>query len=312
MLDWTDRHERYFLRSMSRHAYLYSEMITTGALIYGDRTRYLQFHDQEQPVALQLGGSDPKDLAECAKMAEDYGYNEVNINVGCPSQRVQKGAFGACLMAEPHLIAECVDAMRSAVAIPITVKNRTSIDEQQEEQSLRQFIEIVSQAGCDTFIIHARKAWLKGLSPKENRDIPPLNYDLIYRIKNEYPALNIIINGGIKTIESSQHHLQAVDGVMLGREVYHNPYLMMQVDNMLYASNSEIFSRKQILQHYFVYIEQQMEQGVPLKRMSRHLLGLFQGQVGAKAWRRYISENAYKEDAGIEVLQTAMDYVEDC
>jgi tRNA-dihydrouridine synthase A len=312
MLDWTDRHERYFLRLMSRHAYLYTEMVTTGALIYGDRARYLQFHAQEQPIALQLGGSDPKDLAECAKMAEDYGYNEVNINVGCPSERVQKGAFGAYLMAEPQLIAECVETMRSAVTIPITVKNRIGIDEQQEEQSLRQFIDIVSQAGCDTFIIHARKAWLKGLSPKENRNIPPLNYDLVYRIKNECPLLNIIINGGIKTIESSQQHLQAVDGVMLGREVYHNPYLMMQVDNVLYASPRETFSRKQILQQYFVYIEQQMQQGIPLKRMSRHLLGLFQGQAGAKAWRRYISENAYKEGAGIEILQTAMDCVEDC
>jgi tRNA-dihydrouridine synthase A len=312
MLDWTDRHERYFLRLMSRHAYLYTEMVTTGALIYGDRTRHLQFHDQEHPIALQLGGSDPKDLAECAKMAEDYGYNEVNINVGCPSERVQKGAFGACLMADPQLIAECIAAMRTSVTIPITVKNRIGIDEQDEAQSLRQFVDIVSQAGCDTFIIHARKAWLKGLSPKENRDIPPLNYELVYDIKREYPQLNIIINGGIKTMASSQQHLHAVDGVMLGREVYHNPYLMMHVDNALYNDNAEIFSRKQILQQYFVYIAQQMEQDIPLKRMSRHLLGLFQGQAGAKAWRRYISENAYKEGAGIEVLQIAMDLVEDC
>ncbi len=312
MLDWTDRHERYFLRLMSRHAYLYSEMVTTGALIYGDRDRYLQFNHQEQPIALQLGGSDPKALAECAKMAQDYGYNEVNINVGCPSERVQKGAFGACLMAEPQLIAECVDAMRSAVSIPITVKNRIGIDEQDEEQSLRQFIDVVSQAGCHTFIVHARKAWLKGLSPKENRDVPPLNYELVYQIKREYPQLEIIINGGIKTIEASQQHLQQVDGVMLGREVYHNPYLMMQVDAALYNDAGEIFSRKQVLEQYFTYIEQQLGQGAHLKHMSRHLLGLFQGQPGAKAWRRFISENAYKDGAGIEVLHKGMDRVEDC
>ncbi len=312
MLDWTDRHERYFLRLMSRHAYLYSEMVTTGALIYGDRDRYLPFNPREQPIALQLGGSDPRDLAECAKMAQDYGYNEVNINVGCPSERVQKGAFGACLMAEPQLIAECVDTMRSAVSIPITVKNRIGIDEQDETQSLAQFIDTVSQAGCNTFIVHARKAWLKGLSPKENRDVPPLNYELVYQIKRENPQLEIIINGGIKTIEASQQHLQQVDGVMLGREVYHNPYLMMQVDTALYNDVGEIFSRKQILQQYFTYIEQQLGRGVYLKHMSRHLLGLFQGHSGAKAWRRFISENAYKDGAGIEVLERAMRFVEDC
>lgn len=306
MLDWTDRHERYFLRLISRHAYLYTEMVTTGALIYGNSDRYLQFNHQEQPVALQLGGSDPEALVECVKMAEDYGYNEVNINVGCPSERVQKGAFGACLMAEPELIADCVDAMRSVVKIPITVKNRIGIDEQDEEQSLREFIDIVSQSGCETFIIHARKAWLKGLSPKENRDVPPLNYELVYQIKDEHPHLEIIINGGIKTIESSLEHLQQVDGVMLGREVYHNPYLMMQVDESIYADGGKVLSRRQILEQYFSYIEQQMGQGVYLKHLSRHLLGLFQGQPGAKAWRRYISENAHKEGAGIEVLEQAM------
>ena len=311
MLDWTDRHERYFLRLMSRHAYLYTEMVTTGALIYGNRNRYLQFNAEEHPVALQLGGSDPKDLTECAKMAQDYGYNEININVGCPSARVQKGAFGACLMAEPQLIAECIDTMGLAVNIPITVKNRIGIDEQNEEQSLRQFIDVVSQSGCNTFIIHARKAWLKGLSPKENRDVPPLNYDLVHQIKREYPQLEIIINGGIKTIESSLEHLQAVDGVMLGREVYHNPYLMMQVDAIIYSDEVATQSRKQVLQQYFPYIEQQMGQGVYLKQLSRHLLGLFHGIPGAKAWRRHVSENAYKEGAGIEVLLQAMELVSD-
>lgn len=311
MLDWTDRHERYFLRLMSRHAYLYTEMVTTGALIYGNRNRYLQFNAEEHPVALQLGGSDPKDLTECAKMAQDYGYNEININVGCPSARVQKGAFGACLMAEPQLIAECIDTMGLAVNIPITVKNRIGIDEQNEEQSLRQFIDVVSQSGCNTFIIHARKAWLKGLSPKKNRDVPPLNYDLVHQIKREYPQLEIIINGGIKTMESSLEHLQAVDGVMLGREVYHNPYLMMQVDATIYSDEVATQSRKQVLQQYFPYIEQQMGQGVYLKQLSRHLLGLFHGIPGAKAWRRHVSENAYKEGAGIEVLLQAMELVSD-
>ncbi|HIO91774.1 MAG TPA: tRNA dihydrouridine(20/20a) synthase DusA [Leucothrix mucor] len=312
MLDWTDRHERYFLRLMTRYTYLYTEMITTSALIKGDRDRHLRFSPQEQPVALQLGGSDPQDLAECAKMAEGYGYDEVNINVGCPSDRVQKGAFGACLMAEPGLIAECVDAMRSVVSIPVTVKNRIGIDDQDEEQSLRHFIDVVSQAGCDTFIVHARKAWLKGLSPKENRDVPPLNYDLVYRVKQEFPELEVIINGGIKTLDSCLEHLQYVDGVMLGREAYHNPYLLMQVDGAIYSNVAdEMLSRKQVLQQYFPYIEDQIKQGSHLKHMSRHLLGLFQGQVGAKAWRRHISENAHKEGAGVELLQEAMEMVVD-
>jgi len=312
MLDWTDRHERYFLRLMSSNTWLYTEMVTVGALMNGDHDRHLTFDAHEHPVALQLGGSDPKALAECAKMAEDYGYDEVNINVGCPSDRVQKGAFGACLMAEPNLIAECVDAMRSAVNIPITVKNRIGIDEQREEESLRQFIEIVAQAGCETFIVHARKAWLKGLSPKENRDIPPLNYDLVYQIKQEYSDLEIIINGGIKTLASCLDHLQFVDGVMVGREAYHNPYLLMQVDNAIYNETSTVLSRKQVLQQYFPYIEEQIQQGSHLKHISRHLLGLFQGQEGAKAWRRHISENAHKQGAGIELLQEAMDMVVEC
>ena len=311
MLDWTDRHERYFLRLMSRHAYLYTEMVTTAALIYGHRTRYLQFNNQERPLALQLAGSDPNDLAECAKMAQDYGYNEININVGCPSIRVQKGAFGACLMAEPWLIAECIDAMQAVVDIPITVKHRIGIDEQDEEKSLREFIEVVSQAGCKTFIIHARKAWLKGLNPKENRDIPPLNYQLVYQIKREQPQLEIIINGGIKTITASLEHLQFVDGVMLGREVYHNPYLMAQVDAKIYADKRPVLSRKEILQQYFPYIEQQLAKGIHLKQLTRHLLGIFQGQSGAKVWRRTLSENAYKEGVGVELLKQAMEKVPD-
>ena len=312
MLDWTDRHERYFLRLISANAWLYTEMVTVGALMNGDNHRHLYFDKSEHPIALQLGGSDPQALAECAKMAEDYGYDEVNINVGCPSDRVQKGAFGACLMAEPSLIAECVDAMCSAVDIPITVKNRLGIDDQNEEESLHQFVDIVAQAGCETFIIHARKAWLKGLSPKENRDVPPLNYNLVYQIKQEYPELEIVINGGIKTMEACLDHLQYVDGVMVGREAYHNPYLLMQVDNAIYGHASDVLSRKQVLQQYFSYVEDQIKQGSHLKHMSRHLLGLFQGQSGAKAWRRHLSENAHKEGVGIELLQEAMAMVVEC
>ncbi len=312
MLDWTDRHERYFLRLISANAWLYTEMVTVGALMNGDNHRHLYFDKSEHPIALQLGGSDPQALAECAKMAEDYGYDEVNINVGCPSDRVQKGAFGACLMAEPSLIAECVDAMCSAVDIPITVKNRLGIDDQNEEESLHQFVDIVAQAGCETFIIHARKAWLKGLSPKENRDVPPLNYNLVYQIKQEYPELEIVINGGIKTMEACLDHLQYVDGVMVGREAYHNPYLLMQVDNAIYGHASDVLSRKQVLQQYFSYVEDQIKQGSHLKHMSRHLLGLFQGQTGAKAWRRHLSENAHKEGVGIELLQEAMGMVVEC
>lgn len=306
MLDWTDRHERYFLRLISRHAWLYTEMVVTGALLNGDSDRYLRFDDFEQPVALQLGGSDPENLVLAAKMVEDWGYNEVNLNVGCPSERVQKGAFGACLMAEPNLIAECVDAMQSAVDIPVTVKNRIGIDDQNEEESLHQFVDIVSQAGCKTFIVHARKAWLKGLSPKENRDVPPLNYELVYQLKQEFSDLEIIINGGIKTIDESLEHLNHVDGVMLGREVYHNPYVMSEVDALIYGGQPSVVARKQILESYFPYVEQQLAEGGHLKHVSRHLLGLFQGLPGAKAWRRLLSENAHKEGTGVELLQEAM------
>jgi len=311
MLDWTDRHERYFLRLLSHHAVLYSEMVTTGALIHGDRHRYLQFNPEEQPVALQLGGSEPSELAQCAQMAQDEGYNEVNLNVGCPSQRVQKGSFGACLMAEPALVAECIDAMQQTASIPITVKHRIGIDNNDSYEALCHFISTITATGCDTFIIHARKAWLKGLSPKQNRDIPPLDYDLVYQIKRDFPDLTIIINGGIKTLAECQHHLESTDGVMLGREVYHNPYLMAEVDQMLYGANTPLLSRKQILQEFMYYVETQLSHDVYLKHMSRHILGLFQGIAGAKAWRRYISENSHKVGAGVEVLETAANLV-DC
>ncbi len=305
MLDWTDRHERYFLRLMSKHALLYTEMVTTGALIHGDKKRHLAFNQQEHPVALQLGGSEPKDMALCAKIAEDYGYDEVNINVGCPSDRVQSGAFGACLMAEAELVADNVDAMRNAVNIPVTVKNRIAIDEMDEYQTLYHFIDTVSQAGCKTFIVHARKAWLKGLSPKQNRDVPPLNYELVYQMKRQFPQLEIIINGGIKTLSECQAHLKQVDGVMMGREVYHNPFIMNDVDQQFYNDQPNYRTRLDVLEQYIEYMQAQLKQGVYLKQMSRHILGLFPAMRGAKAWRRYISENAHKKGAGVEIIREA-------
>ena len=311
MLDWTDRHCRYFHRLLTKQALLYTEMVTTGALLNGDVERHLRFNAFEQPVALQLGGSEPKEMVACARLAEDYGYAEVNINVGCPSERVQKGAFGACLMAEPHLIADCVAAMQAAVNIPVTVKNRIGIDEQQERDSLFSFVETVAQAGCQTFIVHARKAWLKGLSPKENREIPPLNYALVYELKQAFPQLEIIINGGITTLEQCQHHLQFVDGVMVGREAYHNPWLLAQVDSQLYATPDSFNQRKAVIDAFIPYIEQQLSQGVTLAPMSKPILGLFQGIAGARYWRRYISENAFKSNADSKILLQAMQKILD-
>ena len=311
MLDWTDRHCRYFHRLLTKQALLYTEMVTTGALLNGDVERHLRFNAFEQPVALQLGGSEPKEMAACARLAEDYGYAEVNINVGCPSERVQKGAFGACLMAEPHLIADCVAAMQAAVNMPVTVKNRIGIDEQQERDSLFNFVETVAQAGCQTFIVHARKAWLKGLSPKENREIPPLNYALVYELKQAFPQLEIIINGGITTLEQCQHHLQFVDGVMVGREAYHNPWLLAQVDSQLYATPDSFNQRKAVIDAFIPYVEQQLSQGVTLAPMSKPILGLFQGIAGARYWRRYISENAFKSNADSKILLQAMQKILD-
>ena len=311
MLDWTDRHCRYFHRLLTKQALLYTEMVTTGALLNGDVERHLRFNAFEQPVALQLGGSEPKEMVACARLAEDYGYAEVNINVGCPSERVQKGAFGACLMAEPHLIADCVAAMQAAVNMPVTVKNRIGIDEQQERDSLFNFVETVAQAGCQTFIVHARKAWLKGLSPKENREIPPLNYALVYELKQAFPQLEIIINGGITTLEQCQHHLQFVDGVMVGREAYHNPWLLAQVDSQLYAAPDSFNQRKAVIDAFIPYVEQQLSQGVTLAPMSKPILGLFQGIAGARYWRRYISENAFKSNADSKILLQAMQKILD-
>ncbi|SJM91979.1 tRNA dihydrouridine(20/20a) synthase DusA [Crenothrix polyspora] len=302
MMDWTDRHCRYFHRLISQHALLYTEMVTTGALIHGDNHRFLQFNTQEPPLALQLGGSNPQDLATCAKMAEDYGYDEVNLNVGCPSERVQNGRFGACLMLEPDLVAECVAAMQQAVGIPVTVKSRIGVDEQDSYEALVNFVATLTQAGCATFIIHARKAWLSGLSPKQNREVPPLRYDIVYQLKTDFPDAEIILNGGITTLEQAEAALQHVDGVMVGREAYHNPYIMADVDRRFYGAVREPLTREAILDLLIPYVQQQLQAGMRLNTVARHILGLFHGMPGGKLWRRQISENGCKFGADETVL----------
>jgi tRNA-dihydrouridine synthase A len=310
MMDWTDRHDRMFLRQFSKHALLYTEMVTSGALLFGD-TDYLLQHDlEEQPCALQLGGSDPQQLAQCALLGEQAGYQEINLNVGCPSDRVQSGAFGACLMASPQLVADCVQAMKKTVSIPVTVKCRLGIDDLDSEQFLIDFVQTVAAGGCETFIIHARKAILKGLSPKQNREIPPLIYDRVYGIKTKFPELEIIINGGIKSFAEITAHLQFIDGVMLGREAYQNPYILAQVDSLLFDESALPLSRIEYLKNYLPYVEQQLGLGTPLQHISRHLLGLFKGQKGGKQFRRHLSENCYKKDADISVLLDAIAYVD--
>lgn len=310
MMDWSDRHCRYFWRLMSRHAVMYSEMVTTGALIHGDRERFLEFNAAEQPIALQLGGSNPQDLAACAKMAEEWGYNEVNLNCGCPSDRVQNGMIGACLMAHPDKVADGLKAMQDAVSIPVTVKHRIGIDDMDDYQGLENFVMQSADVGIKTFIVHARKAWLQGLSPKENRDKPPLNYERVYRLKAEHPELEIIINGGITSIEQCQQHLKHVDGVMVGREAYSNPYLLAEVDTAIYGDTRPAPTRGETIKMFIEYIEQQMSKGVRLNHMTRHVLGMYQGVRGAKQFRRHISENAHLEGAGPEVLADAFAFIE--
>ncbi|WP_164021424.1 tRNA dihydrouridine(20/20a) synthase DusA [Pyxidicoccus trucidator] len=306
MMDWTDRNCRYFHRLLSRHTLLYTEMVTTGAVLHGDRERLLGYELAEHPVALQLGGSEPAALAESARIGEEWGYDEINLNVGCPSDRVQSGRFGACLMAEPDLVARLVGAMREAVRIPVTVKSRIAIDELEEWPTLEDFVRKVSAAGCTRFIIHARKAWLQGLSPKENRDVPPLRYDLVYRLKSEFPHLDISINGGIKTLDATAEHLKHVDGVMLGRAVYESPYLLAEADRRFFGAEEAPPERHAVVEAMLPYIERRMKQGAPLGAMTRHMLGLFQGLPGARAWRRHLSENAHKSGAGPEVLVAAL------
>ena len=310
MMEWTDRHCRFFLRQISRHCLLYTEMVTTGAVIHGDRDRLIGFDAAEHPVALQLGGSDAAALAECARIAESWGYDEVNLNVGCPSDRVQSGRFGACLMAEPALVARCVGAMQDAVSIPVTVKSRIGIDDQEEWPALKGFVDTVAEAGVTRFVVHARKALLSGLSPKENRDIPPLRYDLVHRLKAERPDLTILINGGITTLDAAEEHLDTLDGVMLGRAGYQNPFILADVDRRFFGGPAGTVTREQIVERMLPYIEREMARGVPLKAMTRHMLGLFQAVPGAKLWRRHLSENAHRSGAGPDVVETALSLVQ--
>ena len=306
MMEWTDRHCRYFLRLLSRHCLLYTEMITTGAVLHGDRERLLGYHPAEHPVALQLGGSDPAELAECARIAEALGYDEVNLNVGCPSDRVQSGRFGACLMAEPELVARCVGAMRDAVSIPVTVKSRIAIDDQAEWPTLRDFVTTVAETGCRRFIVHARKALLSGLSPKDNRDVPPLHYDLVYRLKAERPDLTVVLNGGVTSLAAADGHLAHVDGVMLGRAAYQNPYLLAEVDGRYFGAKTPPPTRHDVIDRLLPYIEAELSAGTPLKAMTRHLMGLFRDRPGARYWRRTLSENAYRPGVGPELLRDTL------
>ena len=305
MMDWTDRHCRAFHRQLSAHVLLYTEMVTALAIRHGDRQRLLGFDTREQPVALQIGGSDPAILAEASKIGEDFGYSEINLNVGCPSDRVQEGRFGACLMAEPGLVRDCIGAMRDAVGVPVTVKCRIGIDDQDDEEDFARFIAVVSQSGCTTFIVHARKAWLKGLSPKENRDIPPLNYDRVYRLKQNHPELTIIINGGIGSLDEAEAHLAHVDGVMLGRAAYHSPWLLHDVDRRFFGAIGTANSPLDTVEAMKPYIAEQLAKGVWLRHITRHMLGLFHGLPGGRLWRRVLSEQAARPEAGIAVLDQA-------
>ncbi|MDX1732741.1 MAG: tRNA dihydrouridine(20/20a) synthase DusA [Halioglobus sp.] len=308
MMDWSDRHCRFFWRLLTRRALLYTEMVTTGALIHGDRERFLHFNAAEHPVALQLGGSDPADLARCAGWAEQWGYDEVNLNCGCPSDRVQSGMFGACLMAQPQRVADCVAAMIEACDIPVTVKHRIGIDDMEHYEELGRFVETVAAAGCEVFIVHARKAWLQGLSPKENREIPPLNYPWVHRLKRDFPHLSIVINGGIRTLDDCEEQLHRVDGVMLGREAYQNPWLLAQVDSRLFGANDPAGSRDEVLAALLPYVAEQMAAGCQLNHITRHVLGLYQGVPGARKFRRHLSEHAFRKGAGLDVLVAAGKY----
>ncbi|MFQ3206519.1 MAG: tRNA-dihydrouridine synthase A [Glaciecola sp.] len=308
MLDWTDRHCRFFLRLLSKHTVLYTEMVTTGAIIHG-KGDYLGYNKEEHPLVLQLGGSDPQAMAHCAAIAEQRGYNEVNINVGCPSDRVKNGSFGACLMAMPETVAECVAAMQSSISIPVTVKCRIGIDDMDDYAGLSRFVSLVADGGCEHFIVHARKAWLQGLSPKENRDIPPLNYPRVYDLKDEFSQLKISINGGITKLEDAQQHLQLVDGVMMGREIYSNPYILSDVDSILFGESGEVITREEVVIKMTAYIKGQVAQGSKVWHIARHVLGLFQGQAGGRIWRRYLSQNGTQKDVSTDLLLHAYDQV---
>jgi tRNA-dihydrouridine synthase A len=309
MMDWTDRHCRAFHRTLTRKALLYTEMVTTGAILHGDRQRLIGFDPVEHPVALQLGGSDPRDLAACAKIAEDWGYDEVNLNVGCPSDRVQNGRFGACLMKEPALVAECVATMRAAVRIPVTVKSRIGVDDQDPETALFAFVETVSKADVATFIVHARKAWLKGLSPKENREVPPLDYELVYRLKVARPELTVVLNGGLTILDHAKAALKKVDGVMFGRAAYQDPWLLSYIDEEVFRGQKVVETREDAVAAFKPYLAARLAEGVPLHAMTRHMLGLFNGQPGGRLWRRVLSERGVQKGATVDVVDAALQAV---
>ena len=306
MMNWTDRHCRSFMRLISSEAVLYTEMITTGAILHGDTHYHLDLSSNESPVALQLGGSNPHELSKCVKLIENYPYNEINLNCGCPSDRVQNGMFGAVMMKNANLTADCISALLDTSKLPISVKHRIGVDDFDSYEFLCDFVKTVANTGCKTFIIHARKAWLKGLSPKQNREIPELNYDRVYQLKKDFPELEIIINGGISSIQDSVDHLNQLDGVMIGREAYTNPYLLAEVDQKIYGKEKPIIKREEIAEKFCQYVDNEMVKGEKLHSMTRHILGLFRGVKGAKQFRRHISENAQGEKASIDVLYDAL------
>lgn len=308
MMDWTDRHCRYFHRLISRRTWLYTEMVTTGALLFGDVARHLAFTAEESPVALQLGGSEPDDLARAAKLGEQWGYEEINLNCGCPSERVQRGAFGACLMNEPKLVADCVRAMRDAVSVPVTVKHRIGVDAVEDYAFVRDFVGTIAEAGCEVFIVHARNAILKGLSPKENREIPPLKYEYAYRLKRDFPSLEIVINGGIKTLDEVQSHLEHVDGVMLGREAYHNPFVLADVDARFYGGEGAK-TREEIEAGLIEYCAAELARGTFLGAITRHALGLYRGVAGARGWRRVLSDNKRLATGDLSIFDEARSHL---
>ncbi|MEO0367324.1 MAG: tRNA dihydrouridine(20/20a) synthase DusA [Pseudomonadota bacterium] len=305
MLDCTDRHARYLQRLISARALLFTEMVTTGAILFGDKARHLDFDSSEHPVALQLGGSEPEAMSECAAIAEQWGYDEVNINVGCPSDRVQSGAFGACLMQTPQIVADNIVAMRAKCSLPVTVKCRIGVDEQEPREALWQLVSMCADAGCETFYVHARKAWLKGLSPKQNRDIPPLDYELVYKLKEDFPQLEIILNGGINSLDEAQLHLDQVDGVMLGREFYANPFILNEVDDLFFGVQGTQKTRDEVLQAFYAYAIQELEKGTRLNHITRHAVGLYQGEPRSRLWRRHLSENAHRRESTADVLLDA-------
>ena len=314
MMDWTDRHCRYFHRQLTRHAMLYTEMVTTGALLHGDAARHLDFDPAEHPLALQLGGSDPTDLARCARLGEKWGYDEINLNCGCPSERVQNGAFGACLMAEPELVADCIRAMRDAVAIPVTVKHRIGLEKNEDYGFVRDFVGTLADAGCEVFIVHARNAWLKGLSPKENRHVPPLRHETVHRLKRDFPALTIVLNGGLNDVAAIEAALAHVDGAMIGRTAYHDPFFLTEVDRRWSSTwhdvSSTIVSRAAVADEMTDYARRQCAQGVPLRAIVRHMLGLYHGMPGARAWRRMLSDASSLRGADACLIQVAKEHVE--